>query len=84
MQQLSKKEMKILVMFEHGFTKEQGYKLLLEEGFTKKELDTLIEKLKKESYLDDFDTPVGRMLCTLYIKISMQQLDKFRKKEYSE
>jgi hypothetical protein len=79
MVELSKKEIEILSVFEDGFSIERGYDFLLKRGLNKKEIDELIEKLKKEEYLDEFDTPVGRMLCTLYSKISIDQLDKLKR-----
>jgi len=62
---LSRKEIEVLYIFENGTYKQQGYKWLLEKGITKEEIDTLIEKLKNEEYLEEFEAPEGNMLCTL-------------------
>lgn len=82
MVELSKKEIEILSVFEHGFSIKRGYDLLLKEGLSKKEIDELIKKLKKEDYLEELDTPVGRMLCTLSSKISIKQRRKGKRTYY--
>ena len=72
----SKKEIEILSIFESGFYKKRGYDFLFQKGFAKEEIDKLIEKLKKEEYLEEFEAPEGTMLCTL---LSPQKLNKLKK-----
>ncbi len=78
MSELSKKEIKVLDVFESGLYKKRGYHFLLQDGLPEEEIDKLIEKLKKGGYLEEFEAPEGIMLCTLYFKISIQELDKLK------
>lgn len=62
---LSKKEIKVLDVFESGTYKKYGYMTLQKEGFTKEEISKLVERLIKEGYLEEFNAPEGKMICTL-------------------
>ena len=76
--ELTKEEAIILNVFEAGFQIKEGCKYLIENGFTIRELESTITKLKKEKYLDEVNTPVGAMYCTLIHPVKLEQLrEKF-------
>jgi len=79
MTDLTRKEVEILAMFEHAFEIIKGQELLIKKGLPKKEIEQLIEILKKDGYLEEADTPLGKTLCTIYSKISIGELNQLKK-----
>ena len=74
----TEKEIKILSFFEHGFDKARGIQYLVKKGFNEEELLKTIAKLMDNQDLDEVVTPIGVMLCTLYINFTINEFSRMK------